>query len=76
MHTSDVETEGADGESPAPGQFVLRRDSDEDLAPSRDSAMSIRISDDSMAGATEIDEVAQKRCVIQMNPSARPRLIT
>ena len=43
MHTSDVETEGVDGESPAPGRFVHRRDSDEDLAPSRDSAMSIRI---------------------------------
>jgi hypothetical protein len=61
MHTSDVETEGADGESPAPGQFVLRRDSDENLAPSRDSAMSIRISDDSMPGATEIDEVAKNK---------------
>ena len=54
--------------------IVLRRDSDEDLAPSRDSAMSIRISDDSMAGATEIDEVA-KLNVIQLNPSVRPRLI-
>jgi len=60
MHTSDVETEGVEGESPAPGRFVLRRDSDEDLAPSRDSAMSIRISDDSMAGAPEIDEVVKK----------------
>jgi len=60
MHTSDVETEGVEGESPAPGRFVLRRDSDEDLAPSRDSAMSIRIPDDSMAGATEIDEVVKK----------------
>jgi hypothetical protein len=58
MHTSDVETEGVDGESPAPGRFILRRDS-ENLAPSRDSAMSIRVSDDSMAGATEIDEVAK-----------------
>ena len=75
MHTSDVETEGVDGESPAPGRFVLRRDFDEDLAPSRDSAMSIRISDDSMAGATEIDEVA-KINVNQLNPSVRPRLIT
>jgi len=43
MHTSDVETEGVDGESPAPGRFVPRRDSDENLALSRDSAMSIRI---------------------------------
>jgi hypothetical protein len=74
MHKSDVETEGVERESPAPGRFVLRRDSDEDLAPSSDSAMSIRISDDSMAGATEIDEVAKKN-VIQLNPSVRPRLI-
>ena len=61
MHTSDVETEGVDGESTAPGRFVLRRDFDEDLAPSRDSAMSILISDDYMPGATEIDEVAKKK---------------
>ena len=74
MHTSDVETEGVEWKSPAPGRFVLRRDSDEDLAPSRDSAMSIQISDDSMAGATEIDEVAKKN-VFQLNPSVRPRLI-